>query len=161
MCGFESRGIIGPFFFQNEQGEAVTVNGDRYRAVLNEFLFTKIEKEDITNIWFPQNGAMCLTAEATLDVLWPIFEDRIIRRRADVVWPPRSCDLTPLDYYLWGALKNKRYADRPETIDALKDNIREAIGEIQLHTIDNVLKNWTDRVDYCMASRMNKIIFYY
>ena len=36
-----SRGIIGPFFFENEQGVAVTVNGDRYRAMLNEFLFTK------------------------------------------------------------------------------------------------------------------------
>ena len=35
-------GIIGPFFFENEQGEAVTVKGDRYRAMLNEFLFTKI-----------------------------------------------------------------------------------------------------------------------
>ena len=32
----------------------------------------------------------------------------------------------------------------PKTIDALKDNIREAIGEIQLHTTDNVLKNWPD-----------------
>ena len=30
------------------------------------------------------------------------------------------------------------YADKPETIEALKDNIAEAIGEIQLHTIDNV-----------------------
>ena len=38
------------------------------------------------------------------------------------------------------------------TNDVLKDNSREAIGEIQLHTIDNVLKNWTDRVDYCMAA---------
>ena len=33
--GFWSRGIIAPFFFENEQGEAVTVNGDRYRAILN------------------------------------------------------------------------------------------------------------------------------
>ena len=38
------------------------------------------------------------------------------------------------------AIKDKCYADKPETIDALKDNIREGIGEIQLHTIDNVLK---------------------
>ena len=51
-CGFRSRGIIGPFFFENEQGEAVTVNGDRYRAMWNEFLFTKIEEQDIGNIWF-------------------------------------------------------------------------------------------------------------
>ena len=42
-CGFWFRDIIGPFFFQNEQGEAFTVNGDRYRTMLNEFLFTKIE----------------------------------------------------------------------------------------------------------------------
>ena len=35
--GFCSTGIIGPFFFENEQREAVTVNGNRYRAMLNEF----------------------------------------------------------------------------------------------------------------------------
>ena len=57
-CGFWFRGLIGPFFFENEQGEFVTVNGDRYRAMLNEFLFTKIEEENIGNIWFQQDGAM-------------------------------------------------------------------------------------------------------
>ena len=51
-CGFWCRSIIGPYFFENEQGEADKVNGDRYRAMLNEFLFTKIEEEDIGNIWF-------------------------------------------------------------------------------------------------------------
>ena len=40
----------------------------------------------------------CHTAEATLDVLRPVFEDRIISRRTDDVWPPRSCDLIPLNY---------------------------------------------------------------
>ena len=76
---------------------------------------------------------------ARFDVLRPVFEDRIISLRADVVWPPWSCDLTPLEYYLWGAIKDKYYTDKPETIDALKDSIREALGEIQLHAIDNVL----------------------
>ena len=56
-CGFGFRGIIGPFFFENEQGQAVTVNGARYRAMLNEFLLKKIEEEDIGNIWFQQDGA--------------------------------------------------------------------------------------------------------
>ena len=105
--------------------------------MLNEFLFTKIED----NIWFQQDGGTCLTADATLDVLRSVFEDSIVSRRADVVWPPMSWDLIPLDYYLWGAVKDKFYADKPETIDALKDNIREAIGEIQLQTINNMLKN--------------------
>ena len=81
------------------------------------------------------------TAELTLDILRPVFVDRIISRRADDVWPPRSCDLTPLDYHLWGSVKDKCYADKPETIDSLNDNVREVIGEIQQHTIDYVLKN--------------------
>ena len=57
--------------------------------MLNEFLFRKIEEEDIGNIWFQQDGATCHTAEATLDVLRPVLEYRIISRRADVVWPVR------------------------------------------------------------------------
>ena len=64
----------------------------------------------------------------------------------------------------WGAVKGKCNADKPQTIDALNDNIREAIGGIQLYTIDNVLKNWTYRVGYCTASRgshLNEIIFHY
>ena len=144
-------------FFENEEEEVVTVNGDRNRTVLNEFLFTKIEEEDIGNIWFQQTGATCHTAEATFDVLRPVFEDHIISRRADVV------GLLFVDYYC-GAVKDKCYADKPEIIDTLKDNIQEAIGEIQLHTIDNVLKNWTNHIGYCMASRgshLNEIIFYY
>ena len=92
--------------------------------MLNEFLFTKIEEEDISNTWFQQDGATCHTAEATLDISQPVFEEFIISRRADVVWPPQSCDLRPLDYYLWAAVKDKCYAGKPETIDALKANIR-------------------------------------
>ena len=132
--------------------------------MLDEFLFTNIEEEDIGKICFQEDGATCHTTEATLDVLRPVFEDRIISRRTDVVWPPRSCDLIPLDYDLWGVVKDKCYADKPEAIDALKDNIREDIVEIQLHIIDNVFKNWSDRVGYCMTSRgshFNEIIFHY
>ena len=96
----------------------------------NEFLFIKIEEEDIGNIWFQQNGATFHTAEAILDILRSVFKDCIISRRADVVGPPRNCDLPPLDYYLYGAVKDKCHVDKPETIDALKDNIRETIAEI-------------------------------
>ena len=95
--------------------------------MLNEFLFTKIEEQDIGNIWFQQDDATCHTAEATIDVLSLVFEDFIINHRADVVWSPRSCYLTPLNYYLWGAVKDKCYANRPETIDALKNNTNKPL----------------------------------
>ena len=123
-CRFLSGGIIGPSVFENEQGEAVTVNSGRYWAMLKEFLFTKIKEEDIGNIWFQQYGTTCHLTEATLDVLCPVFEDRLSSRRADIVCLLRSCDLTPLNYYLWDTVKGKCYADKPETIDVLKDYIR-------------------------------------
>ena len=70
--------------------------------MLNKFLFTKIEDQDIGNIWFELDGTTSHTAETAIDVFCRVFEDRIINRRADVVWPLPSCYLTPLDYYLWG-----------------------------------------------------------
>ena len=83
-CGFWSGGIIGPFFFENEQGAAVTVNSERYRAMLNEFLLPKFEEENTDDIWFQQDGAPCHTANATIDLLRTVFENRIISRNADV-----------------------------------------------------------------------------
>lgn len=37
-CGLWSGGIIGPYFFENEDGAAFTENGERYRAMLTDFL---------------------------------------------------------------------------------------------------------------------------
>ena len=133
--------------------------------MLNEFLFTKTEEEDIGNIWFQQDGATCHTAEATLDVLRPVFEDRIISRRADVFWPPRSCDLTPFDYYLWGAVKDKCSTDKPETSDALKDNIREAIGVKSLSNLslltDKIKShNTVIRIYFSLTNSANKLWVY-
>ena len=59
--------------------------------MLNEFLFTIIEEEDIGNIWFQQNDTTCHTAEAILNVLRPVFENRIIR--ADVSLRRARCRL--------------------------------------------------------------------
>ena len=46
-CEFWSRGIIGPFFFENEQGKTATVSGDRYRAMFNEFFWSQKFKRSI------------------------------------------------------------------------------------------------------------------
>ena len=45
-CGFWYGGIIGPFFFENDQGASERVDGERYRVMLNKFLFPKIEEDD-------------------------------------------------------------------------------------------------------------------
>ena len=109
-----------------------------YRAMLSKFFFKQIEEEDLDNIWFQQDGATCHTAKAALNLLRPIFENRIISKRGDVNWLPRSCDLTQLDYFLWEAVKDKCYANHPETIQDLKYEIQAAVAAIRHETIEKV-----------------------
>ena len=58
---------------------------------------------------------------------WPIA-----RHPAPVAWPPRSPDLTPLDFWVWGHLKQQIFTQDfpPRTIDELKDAIRRAVAEL-------------------------------
>ena len=98
-CGLWSGGIIGPFFFKSDAGATVTVNGIRYRAMINQFLFLKIDDIEADDIWFQQDGATCHTANETINLLQEKFGESIISRNGPVNWPPRSCDLTPLDFF--------------------------------------------------------------
>ncbi|GFT32514.1 uncharacterized protein TNCV_184191 [Trichonephila clavipes] len=79
-------------FFKNDEGHNVTVNGDRYRAMITNFFIPELNNHDVQELWFQQDGAPCHTARATIDLLKDTFRDRLISRFGPVNWPPRSCD---------------------------------------------------------------------
>ncbi|GFV94818.1 transposable element Tc3 transposase [Trichonephila clavipes] len=136
-CALWAGGIL----LQNDEGHNVTVNG----AVV------PTRRRNMSHI-------SC----ATIYLLKDTFGDRLISRFGPVNWPPRSCDLTPLDYFLWGYVKSFVYADKPQTLDHLEDNIRRVIADIRPQMLEKVIENWTSRLDYIRASRgspMPEIIF--
>ncbi|GFW53587.1 uncharacterized protein TNCV_4814931 [Trichonephila clavipes] len=146
--------------FKNNEGH--NVNGDRYRAMITNFFIPALNNHDVQELWFQQDGSTCHTARATINLLKDTFGDRLISRFGPVNWPPRSCDLTPLDYFLWGYVKSLVYADKPQTLDHLEDNIRRVIADIRPQMLEKVIENWTSRLDYIRASRgshMPEIIF--
>jgi hypothetical protein len=53
-CALSKVGIIGHYFFENESGQTVTVNSERYVAMLQDYFFPYLEKNEIDteNIWF-------------------------------------------------------------------------------------------------------------
>ncbi|GFU60315.1 putative transposase [Trichonephila clavipes] len=160
-CALWAGGIIGPYF-KNDEGHNVTVNGDRYRAMITNFFIPELNNHDVQELWFQQDGATCHTARATIDLLKDTFGDRLISRFGSVNWPPRSCDLTPLDYFLWVYVKSLVYADKPQALDHLEDNIRRVIADIRPQMLEKVIENWTSRLDYIRASRgspMPEVIF--
>ncbi|GFT81425.1 transposable element Tc3 transposase [Trichonephila clavipes] len=108
---------------------------------------------DVQELWFQQDGAKCHTARAAIDLLKDTFGDRLISRFGPVIWPPRSCDLTPLDYFLWRYVKSLVYADKPQTLHHLEDNMCRVIADIRPQMLEKVIENWTSRLDYIRASR--------
>ncbi|GFV19820.1 transposable element Tc3 transposase [Trichonephila clavipes] len=124
--------IIGPYFFKNDEGDNVTVNGDRYRAMITIFFIPELNNHDVQELWFQQGGATCHTTGATINLLKDTFGDSLISRFGPVNWPPSSCDLTPLDYFLWGYVKSLVYVDKLQTLDPLEDNIHRVIADIRL-----------------------------
>ncbi|GFU69402.1 uncharacterized protein TNCV_3887201 [Trichonephila clavipes] len=131
LVGFKSWSarILGAFysFFvcqKNPQlpgsSPATRVNGDWYRTIITNFLIPELNNHDVQELWFQQDSSTCHTARTTIDLLKDTFGDRLISRFGPVNWPPRSCDLTPLDYFLWGYVKSLVYADKPQTPDHLE-----------------------------------------
>ncbi|GFW25666.1 uncharacterized protein TNCV_1309271 [Trichonephila clavipes] len=130
--------------------------------MITNFFIPELNNQDVQDLWFQQDGATCHTARATIDLLKDTFGDRLISRFGPVNWPYRSCDLTPLDYFLWDYVKSLVYADKPQTLDHLEDNIRRVIADIRPQMLEKVIENWTSRLDYIRASRgshMPEIIF--
>jgi len=92
----------------------------------------------------------CHTARETMALreLRERFGEQFISRLGPVNWPPRSCDITPLDFFLWGYVKSKVYMDKPATIEALEANITRVIGQISLEMLERVIENWNFRMDH-------------
>ncbi|GFU13877.1 hypothetical protein TNCV_940561 [Trichonephila clavipes] len=130
--------------------------------MITNFFIPELNNHDVQELWFQQDGATCHTARATIDLLKDTFGDRLISRFGPVNWHPRTCDLTPLDYFLSGYVKSLVYADKPQTLDHLEDNIRRVIAYMRPQMLETVIENWTSRLDYIRASRgspMPEIIF--
>ena len=97
-------GVIGPYFFEDDRGMSVTVNAERYVAMLQEFFLPYMQENesDIQNVWFQQDGATAHTANVSMTVIREAFPGCLISRNGDIPWPPRSPDLSPSDFFLWG-----------------------------------------------------------
>ena len=63
-----------------------------------------------------------------------------ISRRGLIDWPPKSLDLTPLDFFPKGYLKDQVYYERIESFDLLKARVRQAIRSIGTASLSNVEK---------------------
>ena len=134
-CAISSRGIIRPYFFEN-----VSVTGESYKKMLRYFFFPKL-RDYPQDVIFQQDGAPPHFAIPVRQYLNQKLGNRWIGRGGPVAWPPRSPDLTPCDFFLWGYIKDRVFSNLPSTISELKTRIRAVISSITEETLQKVVEN--------------------
>ena len=82
------------------------------------------------NVWFQQDGATAHTSRRSLGLLREMFPGHVVSLQDDIGWPPRSPDLTPCNFFLWGYLKAQAYQYCPQTLEALKEAITQEVTAI-------------------------------
>lgn len=131
-CGLIGSTIVGPVFYEG------TLTGERYvellRNVIHNFL-DNVNLDDRQRIFFQQDGAPPHGTQHVTQLLNEFFENRWLATRGPVLWPPRSPDLTPLDFYFWGFLKNEVYKNHYNTVNELQGAIINIIENIDGRTI--------------------------
>lgn len=131
------RRIIGPIFFED------TITADRYITILNRFI-NELHDDELRQGYFQHDNAPAHTALRTRQYLQQFYDDRII------AFPPRSPDLTALDYFLFGYLKNTIYRTPLHTLQELKDAITAACANITVQQLQNVFNSMKRRVGCCI-----------
>ncbi|EFN75823.1 hypothetical protein EAI_15490, partial [Harpegnathos saltator] len=143
-CGMIDRMLISPVILQNR------MTGQGYLDFLQNTLPQQLEDICLATrrtMYFQHDGASPHNTHLVREhlnavfphhwigrggtVQWPPRSPDLtsldfclwIGRRGHIEWPPRSPDLTPLDFFLWGYLKSTVYATKPQDLDDLRGRI--------------------------------------
>ena len=120
--------------------------------MLKEYFLPQLKQRGIRqqNVWFQQDLPTPHTSGMVTDLIRTKFGERVISRG---VWPARSPDLAPPDFYLFGHLKHNVYKDHPSNLDELEGRIRHHLNQISWDTLSAVFKNLVRRIKACKRAK--------
>ena len=128
-----AQGVIGPFWFCNEDGATDTVTADRYINLLTR-LWRALRRfcghEARGQPWFMQDGASPHSARRVLTWLTDHFEGRVISRFTLKTRASHSPDLNHLDFFLWGHLNDQMSGEQFQTLNVLKSLVERLIRAV-------------------------------
>jgi hypothetical protein len=139
-----SEVVLGPVFFD------VTLDGNNYLNMLRDVVVPQLRtKAHFAELYLQQDEETPHYALLVRNYLGNLFPLHWIGRRGSIDWPPRSTDLTPMNIFLWGVVKNKVYDGKPQTVDEMKEFITDAFMDTDsdrelCHT---VCQSVSDRLD--------------
>lgn len=140
--------IVGPYFFEEN------LNAAMYLRFLQDDLpnlLRHVDNDLLRRMWFQQDGAPAHRSRAVTQYLNNRFPNRWIGMGSRVQeWPPRSPDLTPLDFYFWGYIRDIVYSQKPTTVENMKNRIRQACRNINVDVLEKVRNDFHHRLELCI-----------
>lgn len=163
-AGILGDNVIGPFFLTEN------LTGDLYFELLENVIDPKITEVIENTIYFPaeeviheekvifqQDGCPAHYKKNVRDYLDKNYPNKWIGRRGSFLeWPPRSPDLAPNDFFLWGYLKSIVYKTPPTSLDELKYRIKDGCSKITPQTFEAVRQDFLQRLYYCQEMEGNQ-----
>lgn len=138
--------LLPPIIFDGQ------LTSERYLEFLHnevsDFL-NHLPREQRDAVFFQQDGAPPHNSRLVRDYLNQTFGDHWIGTNGPVRWPPRSPDLTPLDFHIWAYLKEKVYIVQSATREELEARVRQAINDVTRYQLRNCVSEFIRRVNLC------------
>ena len=151
LCGDGT--VLGPFFFDEN------LTGIAYLNLLNEeivpqmmtvFDFNLIQNVLFEQLWWFQDGAPPHRAIVVRDRLNELFGDQVVALYHNQEWPPRSPDLTPCDFFLWGYIKSRVYRSPPNDVFDLRNRIIREFELLDRNMVLNAMRAMETRARKCI-----------
>lgn len=149
-CGIIGRHLIGPYFYKEN------LDGKKYLKFLRYVLPGLLENVPLNvrrNMIFQQDGAPAHNARIVVRHLDRTFPGRHLSTKGPLLWPPRSPDLTPPDFFLWGFLKEHVYGERINSVEEMQQKIEHACRLITPETLEKVTSQAVlHRMEACLEA---------
>jgi len=89
------------------------------------------------------------------------FPNRWIGRDGPTPWPPRSPDITPLVFFLWGYVKDKVFSTPVPYITYLRARITDAFATATEYMLENTWREIGCRLEVLRATKGAHVEVYY
>jgi len=126
--------------------------------MFSEWLLPQMQ-QDSENFIFIQDGAPPHWHSGVRHYLDKNLPRRWIGRSTDenmalTCWPPRSPDLTPCDFFLWGYFKHRVFVPPlPVSLNELKQRITAAVASVDEDMLRSVWTELDYRIDICCVTK--------
>lgn len=138
--------VLGPYFIEGN------VNGNSYLALLQNHVVPALQNhQNFQHLMFQQDGAPPHWTLAVRNYLNLTLPGRWIGRGSPFLpWPPRSPDLSPMDFFLWGYVKSQVYNAPLANLEELRQRIVNTFANLPMDMVDRSIASYERRLGRCV-----------